>query len=242
MAPMELKKLKLQLQVLLDKVFIDDILLYFKSEMKHEEHMRLALKRLQEHQLYAKIEKCGLWLENVGFLGHIVSKEGVAVDPAKIEAIRDWLQPKNVAKFKSFFGLVGYYRKFVEGFSKIVAPLTNLTRKNHKYTWTEKCEENFQTMKNKLILAPVLCVPIEEGKFVVYCDASKNGLGCVLMQDDKVVAYASRQLKEYEQRYPTHDFEFVAISRENQKLGRKENKSLSSLGSRKELKAELGEK
>ncbi|XP_062114502.1 uncharacterized mitochondrial protein AtMg00860-like [Humulus lupulus] len=140
--------------------------------------------------MYAKFKKCEFLLENVRFLGHIVSKEGIAVYPTKIEAIRDWRQPKNVAEVKSFLGLAGYYRKFVEEFSNIDAPLTNLTRNNQKYNCIEKCEESFQTMKNKLISAPMLCVPTVEGKFIVYCDASKNGLGCVLMQDGKVVAYA----------------------------------------------------
>ncbi|XP_062119017.1 uncharacterized mitochondrial protein AtMg00860-like [Humulus lupulus] len=190
-------------------VFIDDNLIYSKSEVEHEEHLRLTLKRLQEHQLYTKFRKYEFWLEKVGFFGHIVSKEGVAIVPAKIEAIRGWPQSKNEAEVRSFLGLAGYYRKFVEGFSKIVAPLTILTRKNQKYTLTENCED-FQTMKNKLISAPVLCVPTEEGKFIVYCDASKNGLGCVLIQDGEVMAYASRQLKEYEQRYPTHDLELAA--------------------------------
>ncbi|XP_062118562.1 uncharacterized protein LOC133832204, partial [Humulus lupulus] len=192
-------------------VFIDDILIYSKTKEEHEEHLRLTLNRLREHRLYAKFSKCEFWLEQVTFLGHIVSKDGIAVDPSKIEAIRDWPQPKNASEVRSFLGLAGYYRKFVEGFSKIATPLTNLTRKHQKFVWTEKCEESFQTMKDKLISAPILCVPTEGGKFVVYCDASKNGLGCVLMQEGKVVAYASRQLKDYEQRYPTHDLELAAV-------------------------------
>ncbi|XP_062103602.1 uncharacterized mitochondrial protein AtMg00860-like [Humulus lupulus] len=118
--------------------------------------------------------------------------EGVSINLAKIEAIRDWPQPKNATEVRSLLGLAGYYRKFVERFSKIAPPLTNLTRKNQKYTWTEKCEESFQTMKNKFVSALVLCVSTEEGKFVVYSDPSKNGLRCVLMEDGKAVAYASR--------------------------------------------------
>ncbi|XP_062089475.1 uncharacterized mitochondrial protein AtMg00860-like [Humulus lupulus] len=111
-------------------VFIGDISIYSKYEEEHEEHLRLTLKRLQEHKLYAKFKKCEFLLEKVAFLGHTVSKEGLVVDPAKIEAIRDRPQPKNVVEVRSFLGLVGYYRKFVEGFFKIAAPLTNLTRKN----------------------------------------------------------------------------------------------------------------
>ncbi|XP_062118095.1 uncharacterized mitochondrial protein AtMg00860-like [Humulus lupulus] len=192
-------------------LFIDDILFYSKAQEENEEHLRLALNRLHEHQLYCKFSMFEFWLEQMTFLGHIVSKNGIEVDPAMIEAIRDWPQPKNASEVRSFLGLEGYYRKFFKGFSKIVTPLTNLTHKHQKFTWNEKCEESFQTMKDKLISAPILCVPSKEGKFVVYCDASKKGLGFVLMQNGKVVAYASRQLKDYERRYPTNDLELVAV-------------------------------
>ncbi|XP_062089179.1 uncharacterized mitochondrial protein AtMg00860-like [Humulus lupulus] len=191
--------------------FIDDILIYSKTKEECEEHLRLTLNRLREHQLYDKLSKYEFWLEQVTFLGHIVSKNGIAVDPAKVEAIRDRPQPKNASKVRCFLGLVGYHWEFVEGFSKISTPLTNLTHKHQNFTWTEKCEESFQTMKDKLISTPILCAPSEGGKFVVYFDASKSGLGCVLMQDGKVVAYALRQLKDYEQRYPTHDLELAAV-------------------------------
>ena len=188
-------------------VFIDDILIYSKDEVVHEEHLRMILTRLKEHQLYAKFKKCEFWLSQVAFLGHIISKDGVAVDPSKVEAVKDWPRPKNASEVRSFLGLAGYYRKFVEGFSKIATPLTNLTQKQQKFNWNDKCEESFQLLKDKLCSTPVLSVPTPNDKFVVYCDASKLGLGCVLMQNDKVIAYASRQLKEYEQRYPTHDME-----------------------------------
>ncbi|XP_062103895.1 uncharacterized mitochondrial protein AtMg00860-like [Humulus lupulus] len=127
-----------------------------------------------------------------------MSKNGIAVDPGKIDAIRDWPQPRNVSKVRSFSGLAGYYQKFFEGFSKIATPLTNLTGKHKNFTWMEKCEEIFHTMKDKLISAPILYVPTKGGMFVVYCDASKNDLGCILMQNGKVVVYASRKLKDYE--------------------------------------------
>ena len=110
-----------------------------------------------------------------------------------------------------FSGSSRLISRFVEGFSKIATPLTNLTRKKQRCNWTDKCEESFQLLKDKLCSAPVLCVPTPNDKFVVYCDASKQGLGCVLMQNDKVIAYASRQLKEYEQHYPTHDMELAAV-------------------------------
>ncbi|KAM6587305.1 hypothetical protein CsatA_009910 [Cannabis sativa] len=133
------------------------------------------------------------------------------VDPGKIEAVKNWPRPKTVTEIRSFLGLAGYYRRFVEGFSKIAMPLSELTRKNQRFIWSDKCEKSFQELKQRLITAPVLALPSDQEKFVVYCDASRQGLGCVLMQADKVIAYASRQLKDYEQRYPTHDLELAAV-------------------------------
>ena len=145
------------------------------------------------------------------FLGHVVSKDGVAVDPAKVEAVLNWPQPKNVTEIRSFLGLAGYYRRFVEGFAKIANPMTALTRKEHKYNWTESCERSFRELKKRLTTAPFLTIPQGSTEFSIYCDASKSGLGAVLMQHGKVVAYASRQLKDYETRYPTHDMELAAV-------------------------------
>ena len=161
--------------------------------------------------MYAKFSKCEFWLPQVAFLGHIVGKDGILVDPSKIEAVKNWPRPASVSEVRSFLGLASYYRRFVEGFSKIAVPLTELTRKSVRFNWSEKCETSFQELKQWLITAPVVSLPKENGKFVVYCDASKLGLGCVLMQDGRVIAYASRQLKEYEQRYPTHDLELAAV-------------------------------
>ena len=140
-----------------------------------------------------------------------MDKDGIMVDPAKIEVVRDWPAPKSATEVRSFLGLAGYYRRFVEGFSKIAVPLTELTRKNQKFVWTDRCEKSFLELKQRLITAPVLTLPSDKEKFVVYCDASRQGLGCVLMQAGRVIAYASRQLKEYEQRYPTHDLELAAV-------------------------------
>ena len=192
-------------------VFIDDILIYSKSTEEHAQHLELVLRRLQDKQLYAKFKKCEFWLDKVIFLGHVVAKEGIMVDPAKIEAVLQWSQPKNILEIRSFLGLAGYYRRFVEGFSKIAIPLTLLTRKGHKFTWTEACEKSFQELKTRLTTAPVLTIPHGNNGFAIYCDASKHGLGAVLMQNGKVVAYASRQLKDYETRYPTHDLELAAV-------------------------------
>ncbi|KAL0536597.1 hypothetical protein IC582_025549 [Cucumis melo] len=192
-------------------VFIDDILIYSKMEAEHEEHLRLVLQTLRENKLYAKFSKCEFWLKQVSFLGHVVSKAGVSVDPAKIEAVTGWTRPSTVSEVRSFLGLAGYYRRFVENFSRIATPLTQLTRKGAPFVWSKACEDSFQTLKQKLVTAPVLTVPDGSGSYVIYSDASKKGLGCVLMQQGKVVAYASRQLKSHEQNYPTHDLELAAV-------------------------------
>jgi len=169
------------------------------------------LEKLRVHRLYAKFSKCEFWLEKVAFLSHILTAEGVAVDPEKVEAVSNWQQPTNVSEIRSFLRLVGYYRRFIEGFSKVARPMTELLKKEKKFTWTESCERSFQELKNRLTTAPVLTLPDIHRDFVFYCDASRQGLGCVLMQDGKVVAYASRQLRPQEQNYPTHDLEFAAI-------------------------------
>jgi len=122
-----------------------------------------------------------------------------------------WESPKSATKIRSFVGLVGYYRRFIEGFSKIVAPLTQLTRKDQPFNWTDKCEESFQELKRRLTSAPILVIPDVGKPFEVYCDASHLGLGCMLMQKKKAVVYASRQLKVYERSYLTHDLELAAI-------------------------------
>ena len=117
------------------------------------------MQLLREKQLYAKFKKCEFWLEKVRFLGHIITKEGIFVDPAKIEVIEDWPRPTNLSKVRSFLGLAGYHRRFVEGFSRIAAPLSRLTKKNLKFNWEESQEKSFQELKNKLTSAPILAMP-----------------------------------------------------------------------------------
>ena len=192
-------------------VFIDDILVYSGSSEEHLEHLKIVLQTLRERQLYAKLSKCKFWLDKVAFLGHVISAEGVSVDPQKIEAVVNWKPPKNVSEVGSFLGLAGYYRKFVEGFSRIAAPLTKLIRKYVKYDWVDACQRSFEELKSRLTSAPVLALPNGKDGFVVYSDASRQGLGCVLMQNDRVITYASRQLKKHEENYPTHDLELAAV-------------------------------
>ena len=152
-------------------VFSDDILVYSRSELEYERHLGLVLQTLRQHQLYAKFSKCEFWLSRVGFLGHVVSTDGIYVDPQKVEAVANWEQPTTVTKVRSFLGLAGYYRRFIEGFSKIAGPLHCLTRKGVKFEWTDKCEESFQTLKEKLTSAPVLTLPEGNEGFEVYGDA-----------------------------------------------------------------------
>ncbi|WVZ93324.1 hypothetical protein U9M48_039312 [Paspalum notatum var. saurae] len=183
-------------------VFIDDILIYSKNEKEHEEHLRIVLTRLREQKLYAKFSKCAFWLKEVGFLGHVLSEKGVAVDPSK---------PETVTGIRSFLGLAGYYCRFIKDFYKIAKPMTSLTKKNAKFIWSLKCEEGFQELKKLLTTAPVLAQPNVTKPFDMYCDASGQGLGCVLMQEGRVITYASRQLRKHEANYLTHDLELAAV-------------------------------
>jgi hypothetical protein len=192
-------------------VFIDDILVYSADYAKHEGHLKIVMEKLRDERLFTKFKKCEFWLEEVSFLGHVVNKNGLAVDPAKVQAVVDWEMPTIVREIRSFLGLAGYYRRFIAGFSSLSGPLTALTKKNAPFVWCDKCEASFQELKHRLVTAPVLTLPMESVGYVVYTDASKKGLGCVLMQQVRVVAYASRQLKEHEKNYIIHDLELAAV-------------------------------
>ncbi|GKB90941.1 putative reverse transcriptase domain-containing protein [Tanacetum coccineum] len=172
-------------------VFINDILIYSKSKEEHEGHLKLIMKLLKKEELYAKFSKCDFWLSKVQFLSHVIDREGIHIDPAKIESIKDWASPKTTTEICQFLGIAGYYRRFIEGFSKIARPMTKLTQNSVKY----ECGEN----KEAAFL------------FVVYWDASHKGLGAVLMQNEKVIAYACRQLKVHEKNYTTHDLELGVV-------------------------------
>ncbi|GKE44731.1 putative reverse transcriptase domain-containing protein, partial [Tanacetum coccineum] len=168
-------------------VFIDNILIYSCNEKEHEEHLKTILELLKKEEL------------------------GIHVDPAKIEAVKNWASPTTPSEIRQFLGLVGYYRRFIKGFSKIAKPMTELTQKNQKFNWGEEQEKAFQLLKQKLCAAPILALPEGSEDFAVYCDASIKGLGVVLIQRRKVFAYASRQLKIHEKNYTTHDLELGAI-------------------------------
>ncbi|KAJ9561695.1 hypothetical protein OSB04_006855 [Centaurea solstitialis] len=170
-------------------VFIDDILVYSKTKDDHEAHLR----------------------EGSSVPRHVVNEKGILVDPAKISAITHWEVPKTPTEIRSFLGLAGYYRRFIPNYSRISLPLTQLTRKTAAFSWGSKQQAAFEELKRRLCEAPVLTLPDGLDDFVVYCDASHQGLGAVLMQRDKVIAYASRQLKVHEMKYPTHDLELDAV-------------------------------
>jgi hypothetical protein len=192
-------------------VFIDDILIYSRSESDHEEHLRLVLQKLRDNQLYAKFSKCEFWIDKVPFLGHIISNGGITVDPAKVKEIMEWRVPTTVTEIRSFLGLAGYYRRFIEGFSKIAKPMTSLLEKGREFKWDEKCQESFDQLKKRLMSPPVLVMPDLQKGFDFYCDACGQVLRCVLMQEGHVIAYASRQLRKHELNYPTRDLELAAV-------------------------------
>jgi hypothetical protein len=140
--------------------------------------------------LYAKLSKCEFWLKQVTFLGHVISKGGISVDPSKVQDVLSWNVPTSVSDIQSFLGLAGYYRWFIEGFSKISKPMIELLEKDNKFEWMPACEASFQELKKQLTTTPILVMPDMEKLFSIYCNASGQGLGCVLMKDGHVVAYA----------------------------------------------------
>jgi hypothetical protein len=192
-------------------VVIDDILIYSKSDSDHEEHLRLVLQKLRDNQLYTKYSKCECWIGEVLFLGHIISNGGISVDPAKVKEIMEWRVPTTFIEIRRFLGLAGYYRRFIEGFSKIAKPMTSLLEKDREFKWGEKCQDSFDQLKKRLMSPPVLVMPDLQKGFDIYCDACGQGLGCVLMQEGHVIAYASHQLCKHELNYPTHDLELAVV-------------------------------
>jgi hypothetical protein len=192
-------------------VFVHDILIYSKTKEDHVEHLRIVLTRLRERQLYAKFSKCVFWLKEIQFLGHVLSAEGIAIDPSKVKDILVWKSPITVHQVRSFLGLAGYYHKFILDLSKLVKPIMELLKNNVKFEWSSKYNEAFEQLKKLLTTTPVLAQPGIEKPFDVYCDALGIGIGCVLMQEGRVIAYASRQLRRHEEHYPTHDLELAAV-------------------------------
>ncbi|GJY86736.1 putative reverse transcriptase domain-containing protein [Tanacetum coccineum] len=189
----------------------DMLIIQGEKKRKHEEHLKTILELLKKEELYAKFSKCEFWIHTVKFLRHVIDSSGIYVDPTKIEAVKNWASPTTHSEIHQFLDLAGYYKRFIEGFSKIAKPMTELTQKDRKFDWGEEQETAFQLLKQKLCAAPILALPEGSDDFVVYCDASIKGLGAVLMQRTKVIAYASRQLKIHEKNYTTHDLELGAV-------------------------------
>jgi len=186
-------------------VFIDDLLIYSSTMEEHEEHLQIILQVLREHKLYAKFSKCKFF--KIQYLGHVISKDGISIDPDKIKAIINWHVPKDVHGVISFMGITGYYRKFIEGFSKIANPITSLQKKGRKFVWDLKCEESFKKLKELLTTAPIIIIEDPHQDFVVCTDACNEGLGGVLTQEGHVIGYESRKLKIHERNYATYDLE-----------------------------------
>ncbi|GJX05052.1 putative reverse transcriptase domain-containing protein, partial [Tanacetum coccineum] len=233
LSPSEMKELSEQLQELSDKNFIrpssspwgapdliDDLFdqlqgssVYSKIDLRSGYHqLRVREEDIPKTAFRTRYGHYEFQvMPFVQFLGHVIDSRGIHVDPAKIESIKDWASPKTPTEIRQFLGLAGYYRRFIEGFSKIAKPMTKLTQKKVAFEWGDKQEAAFQTLKTKLCSAPILALPQGVENFIVYCDASHKGLGAVLMQNEKVIAYASRQLKIHEKNYTTHDLELGAV-------------------------------
>jgi hypothetical protein len=189
-------------------VFINDILIFSKTEEEQEKHLRLVLEKLRSNKLYAKSSKCEFWLTKVAFLGDVSSIGGVSVDPSNVKDVLNWMSPMNDSEIQSFLGLAGYYRRFIKDFSKIAKPMMKLLEKNKNIEWTEECQPSFEELKKCLTSAVLVLLDLTR-MFDIYCDASRRGLGCVLMQEGQMVCYASQQLRKHEENYPTHDLELA---------------------------------
>nr|GFA36421.1 putative reverse transcriptase domain-containing protein [Tanacetum cinerariifolium] len=216
LAPSGMKDLSEQLEELSDKGFIRPSSSpwgapVLSDEKEHEGHLKAILELLKKEELYANYSKCEFWIPKVQFLGHVIDKQGIHVDPTKIESVKNRVSPNSPTEIRQFLGLVGYYRRFVEGFSKVAKPITKLTQRKVEFEWGDKQEAAFQLLKQKLCSSPILALPKGSKDFIVYYDASNKGLGTVLMQREKVISYASRQLKIHEKNYTTHDLELGAV-------------------------------
>ena len=188
-------------------VYLDDIVVYGASLEDHNRRLKEVLKRLRENNLKLQPDKCEFLRKEVIYLGHIISENGIQPDPSKLKAIKEFPTPKKVKDIQSFIGLAGYYRKFIEDFSKIAKPLTKLTKKTEKFEWTSEQQNAFDILKEKLTTAPVLKYPDFTQEFIVTTDAPDYAIGAVLSQgsvgQDRPIAYASRVLSRAEQNYST---------------------------------------
>src|SRR3954471_13318832 len=196
-------------------VYIDDILIYSRNDQEHVQHIRQVLEILRKHKMYGNMAKCEFFKESVKYLGHVISSKGISTDPKKVEVVKQWPTPTNIKEMQSFLGLCNYYRRFIEGYSKIAAPLTDLTHKDVPFIWTSCTTEAFAELKKRMTEAPVLCIPDPELPFTVTTDASDFAVGAVLMQDQgqgpQPVAFTSCKMNSHERNYAAHEKETLAI-------------------------------
>ena len=199
---------------LLDKfvlIYIDDILVYSKSPEEHLQHLKIVMQRLRDHNLLVKLKKCEFFKDNLKFLGHLVGKDGIQVDPDKVKVVSAWPEPQTPGEVRSFLGLANYFRKFIQGFSSLARPLSQLANKPVMDGLSDKERASFRGIQQALVEAPVLVMPDMQKDFVIICDASKYGMGAVLMQDDHPVAFMSKALSAAEKNYPTTEQELLAV-------------------------------
>jgi hypothetical protein len=194
-------------------VYFDDILIYINNLDEHLDHLRNVFSVLHSEQLYANLKKCTICMKKIVFLGYVVTAQGMEMDEEKVKAIRDWPTPKSVSEVRSFHGLARFYRRFVKGFSTIVAPLTEIVKKSIGFKWNDEHDEALNLLKYKLCSAHVLALPDFTRAFEVECDASGIGIGVVLMQDRRSIAYFSEKLNGAALNYPTYDKELYALVR-----------------------------
>ena len=192
-------------------IYLDDILVFSENEEQHKIDLEHVLKKLEEHKLYAKLSKCEFFKSEIGFLGHIISRKGIAVDPSKVKSIVDWPTLTCVKDVQSFLGLVNYYRRFIHKLAKIAAPLTELLKKDKPFVWARRQESAFNALKKAMTQAPVLVIFDPSRPVSVHTDASKYAIGAVLMQDGRPVAFESRKLSSAEINYPMHEKEQLAV-------------------------------
>ncbi|MCO5590414.1 hypothetical protein L7F22_044383 [Adiantum nelumboides] len=179
-------------------VFFDDVIIYSKSMEEHKKHLQVIFQALRDNKLFINRKKSEFFLQELQYLGHIISKSGIRMDPSKLEVIKEWPNPRNLHELRSFIGMCAYYRRFIEKFSLIAGPLHVLTKKNVKYVWTERKQEAFDKLKQKLTSQPVLVLPDLSKLFEVQCDACGDCLGVVLLQEGHAIAYESRRLSSDE--------------------------------------------
>ena len=196
-------------------VYLDDIIVFGRTFQETLENLRCVMDRLKAAGLKLKASKCDWFKKSVRYLGHIVSEKGIECDPEKVEAVQNWPVPESITQVRSFLGFAAYYRKFIPNFAEISFPLTNMTRKSVRFSWDESCQQAFETLKQKLVSAPVLAYPLPEGDYILDTGASGHSIGAMLSQvqdgEERVIAYASQVLTGGRQNYCTTKRELFAV-------------------------------